>query len=143
MHIALLNPGYHEPIIVFAFKSRARDPTAHAAAPPHRAAKEAENTPALQRAPPLQWLASEGYVTGIASSNRVATRVPCHPGRPRLDHWLARLYPAALSKRGYLPYGASATMAGTFAYTAQRVDHETNGLYYYRARMYTRAWGRC
>ena len=48
----------------------------------------------------------------------------------------------ALSKRGYLPYGASASAAGTFAYTAQRIDPETNGLYYYRARMYTPAWGR-
>jgi YD repeat-containing protein len=47
----------------------------------------------------------------------------------------------ALSKRGYLPYGASASTAGTFAYTAQRIDPETNGLYYYRARMYVPAWG--
>jgi RHS repeat-associated protein len=48
----------------------------------------------------------------------------------------------ALSTRGYLPYGASATTDGTFAYTAQRIDPETNGLYYYRARMYMPAWGR-
>ncbi len=47
-----------------------------------------------------------------------------------------------LSKRGYLPYGGSATASGTFAYTGQRIDPETNGLYYYRARMYTPAWGR-
>ena len=47
-----------------------------------------------------------------------------------------------LSKRGYLPYGASASAAGTFAYTGQRIDAETNGLYYYRARMYATAWGR-
>ena len=48
----------------------------------------------------------------------------------------------ALSKRGYQPYGASASAAGTFAYTGQRIDPETNGLYYYRARMYAPAWGR-
>jgi RHS repeat-associated protein len=48
----------------------------------------------------------------------------------------------ALSKRGYLPYGASASATGTFAYTGQRIDPETNGLYYYRARMYRPAWGR-
>jgi RHS repeat-associated protein len=30
----------------------------------------------------------------------------------------------------------------TFGYTAQRIDPETNGLYYYRARHYSPAWGR-
>jgi RHS repeat-associated protein len=49
---------------------------------------------------------------------------------------------SALSKRGYLPYGASAGAAGAFAYTGQRIDPETNGLYYYRARMYRPTWGR-
>ena len=38
----------------------------------------------------------------------------------------------ALSKIGYLPYGKSAS-AGPFGYTGQRIDAETNGLYYYRA----------
>ena len=47
----------------------------------------------------------------------------------------------ALSKIGYLPYGKSAS-AGPFGYTGQRVDLETNGLYYYRARQYSPAWGR-
>ena len=47
-----------------------------------------------------------------------------------------------LSKQGYLPYGASASAAGTFAYTGQRIDAETSGLYYYRARMYATTWGR-
>ena len=47
----------------------------------------------------------------------------------------------ALSKIGYLPYGKSAG-AGPFGYTGQRVDPETNGLYYYRARHYSPAWGR-
>jgi hypothetical protein len=30
------------------------------------------------------------------------------------------------SKRGYLPYGVSASAPGSFAYTAQRIDPETN-----------------
>jgi len=46
------------------------------------------------------------------------------------------------SKSGYLPYGKSASAPGTFGYTAQRIDLETNGLYYYRARHYSPAWGR-
>jgi RHS repeat-associated protein len=48
----------------------------------------------------------------------------------------------ALSTRGYLPYGGSASAAGTFAYTGQRIDPETSGRYYYRARMYAPTWGR-
>ena len=47
----------------------------------------------------------------------------------------------ALSKIGYLPYGKSAS-AGPFGFTGQRIDAETNGLYYYRARHYSPAWGR-
>jgi len=47
-----------------------------------------------------------------------------------------------LTKRGYLPYGASASAVGSFAYTGQRIDAETNGLYYYRARMYAPTFGR-
>jgi RHS repeat-associated protein len=46
------------------------------------------------------------------------------------------------SKIGYLPYGKSASVAAPFGYTAQRIDPETNGLYYYRARHYSPAWGR-
>ena len=48
------------------------------------------------------------------------------------------------TRQNYLPYGksASATITGTFGYTGQRIDTETNGLYYYRARMYHPAWGR-
>ncbi len=42
----------------------------------------------------------------------------------------------ALTKRGYLPYGASVT--GSFAYAGQRIDPETSGLYY--ARPHVRAW---
>lgn len=47
----------------------------------------------------------------------------------------------ALNKAGYVPYGGSASTAGTFRYTGQRIDGET-GLYYYRARMYSPKLGR-
>jgi len=47
-----------------------------------------------------------------------------------------------LGKTGYLPYGKSANAPGTFGYTAQRVDPESGGLYYYRARHYSPTWGR-
>jgi RHS repeat-associated protein len=47
-----------------------------------------------------------------------------------------------LSKIGYLPYGKSASAPATFGYTAQRIDPEIGGLYYYRARNYSPAWGR-
>jgi RHS repeat-associated protein len=47
----------------------------------------------------------------------------------------------ALNKIGYLPYGKSAS-TGPFGFTGQRIDLETNGLYYYRARHYSPAWGR-
>ena len=47
-----------------------------------------------------------------------------------------------LSKIGYLPYGKSANVPGTFGYTGQRIDAETGGLYYYRARHYSPLLGR-
>jgi RHS repeat-associated protein len=47
----------------------------------------------------------------------------------------------ALTKVGYLPYGKSAS-AGPFGFTGQRIDLETSGLTYYRARHYSPAWGR-
>jgi RHS repeat-associated protein len=47
-----------------------------------------------------------------------------------------------LSKIGYLPYGKSAGATAPFGYTGQRIDPETSGLYYYRARHYSPAWGR-
>lgn len=47
----------------------------------------------------------------------------------------------SLAKVGYLPYGKSGS-AGPFGFTGQRVDTETGGLYYYRARQYSPAWGR-
>jgi len=46
-----------------------------------------------------------------------------------------------LTKYGYQTYGESNSPNTSFAYTGQRVDPET-GLYYYRARMYSTAWGR-
>jgi RHS repeat-associated protein len=48
---------------------------------------------------------------------------------------------ASLSKVGYLPYGRSGS-AGPFGFTGQRIDVEAGGLYYYRARHYSPAWGR-
>ena len=47
-----------------------------------------------------------------------------------------------LTKTGYFPYGESSSTAGTFRYTGLRIDPETNGLYYARARMYLPGWGR-
>jgi len=47
----------------------------------------------------------------------------------------------SINKVSYQPYGKSAS-AGPFGYTGQRVDAETSGLYYYRARHYFPAWGR-
>jgi RHS repeat-associated protein len=41
-----------------------------------------------------------------------------------------------------LPYGKSAGATTPFGYTGQRIDPETNGPYYYRARHYSPAWGR-
>ncbi len=48
----------------------------------------------------------------------------------------------ALTKYGYQTFGESGTTGGSFRYTGQRIDPETNGRYYYRARMYAPAWGR-
>lgn len=47
----------------------------------------------------------------------------------------------SLTRVGYLPYGKSGS-TGPFGFTGQRVDAETNGLYYYRARHYSPSWGR-
>ena len=46
----------------------------------------------------------------------------------------------ALTKIGYLPYGKSPS-TGPFGFTGQRIDVETGGFYYYRARHYLSAWG--
>jgi RHS repeat-associated protein len=47
-----------------------------------------------------------------------------------------------LTKAGYQTYGESGTTAGTFRYTGARIDAETNGLYDFRARMYSPMLGR-
>jgi RHS repeat-associated protein len=48
----------------------------------------------------------------------------------------------AITKTGYQTYGESGTIAGTFRYTGARIDAETNGLYDFRARMYSPVLGR-
>ena len=48
----------------------------------------------------------------------------------------------ALAKAGYQPFGESASTAGTFRYTGARIDAETNGLYDFRARVYSPMLGR-
>ncbi len=47
-----------------------------------------------------------------------------------------------LTKAGYQSYGESATTAGAFRYTGARIDAETNGLYDFRARIYSPMLGR-
>jgi RHS repeat-associated protein len=47
-----------------------------------------------------------------------------------------------ITKAGYQTYGESGTTAGTFRYTGARIDAETNGLYDFRARIYSPALGR-
>jgi RHS repeat-associated protein len=47
-----------------------------------------------------------------------------------------------LTKAGYQSYGESSTTAGTFRFTGARIDAETNGLYDFRARVYSPAIGR-
>jgi RHS repeat-associated protein len=48
----------------------------------------------------------------------------------------------ALTKAAYLPYGGSTAAATPFGYTGQRIDTETGGNYYYRARHYSPLLGR-
>jgi RHS repeat-associated protein len=47
-----------------------------------------------------------------------------------------------VTKAGYTPYGESADTSGAFRYAGQRIDAETNGLTYNRARMYAPGLGR-
>jgi len=47
-----------------------------------------------------------------------------------------------ITKTGYQLYGESGSTAGTFRYTGGRIDPETNGLYDFRARMYSPTLGR-
>ncbi len=56
---------------------------------------------------------------------------------------VATLSPTGVvAKSAYLPYGTSAAPASPFAYTGQRIEPETGGLYYYRARHYSPGLGR-
>jgi len=48
----------------------------------------------------------------------------------------------ALTKTGFQPFGESQSTAGSFRYTGARIDAETNGLYDFRARMYSPRLGR-
>ena len=48
----------------------------------------------------------------------------------------------ALTKAGFQPFGETPSTAGTFRYTGARIDAETNGLYDFRARMYSPVLGR-
>ena len=48
----------------------------------------------------------------------------------------------ALTKAGYQPFGESPSTAGTFRYTGARIDAETNGLYDFRACIYSLVLGR-
>jgi RHS repeat-associated protein len=48
----------------------------------------------------------------------------------------------ALAKSAYLPYGTSTAAATPFGFTGQRIDAETGGNYYYRARHYSSVLGR-
>jgi RHS repeat-associated protein len=48
----------------------------------------------------------------------------------------------AIAKAGYQAYGESGSTGGTFRYTGARIDAETNGLYDFRARMYSPVLGR-
>jgi len=47
-----------------------------------------------------------------------------------------------LTKAGYQTYGESTVATGTFRYTGARIDAETNGLYDFRARIYSPMLGR-
>ncbi|MDI1285736.1 MAG: HNH/endonuclease VII fold putative polymorphic toxin [Reyranella sp.] len=47
-----------------------------------------------------------------------------------------------LAKFAYQPYGITASAPAQFGYTGQRIDPETSGLYYYRARHYSPVLGR-
>jgi RHS repeat-associated protein len=49
---------------------------------------------------------------------------------------------ATLAKTAYLPFGESANTSGSYRHTGRRIDAETNGLYYYRARTYSPTLGR-
>ncbi|MFG1400269.1 RHS repeat-associated core domain-containing protein, partial [Roseixanthobacter pseudopolyaromaticivorans] len=47
-----------------------------------------------------------------------------------------------LTKEGFQAFGESTSTSGMFRYTGARIDAETNGLYDFRARMYSPRLGR-
>jgi len=47
-----------------------------------------------------------------------------------------------ITQQGVQAYGESASATGSFRYTGRRIDAETLGLYYYRARMHAPGFGR-
>jgi RHS repeat-associated protein len=109
---------------------------------------DADNRPVLEYAGSsgalLRWyaygLGSNDVLSQVTLGGSRATMVPDIQGSvlATLDSGTG-----AFTKQNYLPYGksASTSIAGTFGFTAQRIDAES-GLYYYRARMYHTAWGR-
>jgi RHS repeat-associated protein len=50
--------------------------------------------------------------------------------------------PGTITTLGYQPFGESGSTARQFRYTGARIDAETNGLYNFRARMYSPVLGR-
>jgi RHS repeat-associated protein len=48
----------------------------------------------------------------------------------------------ALTKFAYRPFGNATTSASPFGFTGQRLDAEAGGIYYFRARAYSTAYGR-
>jgi RHS repeat-associated protein len=92
----------------------------------------------------LRWYAYGLGPNDVLGQMNVATATRATPVPDMLGSVIGSLDSGSgiLSKVGYLPYGKSATASGPFGYTGQRIDPETGGLYYYRARHYSPAWGR-
>jgi RHS repeat-associated protein len=85
----------------------------------------------------LRW-----YAYGLGP-NSVVSQINVGTNTPNLLGSVVGAYDStgALTKYGYQPYG-SGSPAPQFAYTGQRIDPETGGLYYYRAKHYSTAFGR-
>jgi len=80
----------------------------------------------------------------VLSDNNVpaATRVSFTPDVQGSIQATLESGTGVLSAHGYQSFGQSASTSGSFRYTGQRIDAETGGLYYYRARMYSPSLGR-
>jgi YD repeat-containing protein len=79
------------------------------------------------------------YAYGLGSNDVLNQMIVVAATRSALipdvqSSFIASLDSSSLGKIGYLPYGKSASASGPFGYTGQRIDVETHGLYYYRAR---------